>query len=183
MWVIVTSGVHAIVPQGFCQSCFLVGCKTGSQTKTTSQSFTEWRFPGGRLNWLFRNRPGDVMDPKKKISVAFQQAKVQRCEGRFCNRRVGFRSTVEKRQGPIRALVVSTRWPRAAPESRGPWRCPAGATAERGIRPRSRRRSGAPWGGWGRWAGTEAVVCGGCDLASNRSGFHPGAPGESGGRS
>lgn len=120
------------------------------------------------------------------MSVEPQRAKVQRCEGYFGNCRVRMEANVQERRFPFRALVVSSRWPRGAPESRGPWRCPPGAAAEREVHPRFRRRSGALWGGWGRWAGREGAQdwrqSGGCDLALNRSGVHAGNPGQSGGR-
>lgn len=121
------------------------------------------------------------------MSVAIQRAKVQRCEGHVANCRVRLKSTVQKSRGPFRALVVSSRWPRGAPGSWGPWRRPPGATAEREIHPRFRRRLGALWGGWGWWAGRERAQSwkqsGGSDWALNRSGFHPGDPPESGGDS
>lgn len=113
--------------------------------------------------------------------AAFQQAKVQSCEGYFGNR---WKSTVQKPHLSFRPPVISSRWPPGAPESWCPWRCPPESSVDPSETLRLQGRAGGLRGGWGPWAGTEGAPdwCWSCgsNLVWNRWGS---PPGESGGRS
>lgn len=116
----------------------------------TNMSEKCW-FPHGNLNLELPNR---VWCKWPKRVLHFNRLKCKVVRGIW----VPTMSTVQKQHCSFRPLVISSHWPRGAPESWCLWRCPPKNSIVPSETLWDQGRSGALRGGWGPWAGREGAL-------------------------